>query len=224
MSFNTIFRNDFFHITVDKRGIYNIRYNTKLDFMIPTSLYQEERIDGKTLHDKKYFNLKLSNIPIMTLGQYLNSKEGQLSYIDINNLIIQVGNQISEIERNNITVPFIEPVDIIVINNYFLYLGVNVITIKDNTSVIISKPYTKNIFFSPEMISINSLPSNVSKKSWIYSLGMICIFCLSKDKRLNGKNNEELMGAIKDIESTKLYFCIERCINSNPNKRFYYYI
>ena len=166
MSFNTIFRNDFFHITVDKRGIYNIRYNTKLDFMIPTSLYQEERIDGKTLHDKKYFDLKLSNIPIMTLGQYLNSKEGQLSYIDINNLIIQVGNQISEIERNNITVPFIEPVDIIVINNYFLYLGVNVITIKDNTSVIISKPYTKNIFFSPEMIAINSLPSNVSKKSW----------------------------------------------------------
>lgn len=221
---STIFKNDFFHITQEPRDIYNIRYHRKLDFMVPYSLYKEERIDGKNLIEDKYFDLKISNIPIMTLKDYLNVKEGQLSYNDINNLLVQVGNQILTIERNNMTVPFIDPNDIIVINNYFIYLGVNIIPIEEDNDIMIVKPYKKSIFFSPELLSITTLPNNVSRKSWIYSLGILCIFCLSKDKRLMGKNKDDLMEKIKDIESTKVYFCIERCINPDTNNRYYYYI
>jgi hypothetical protein len=220
----SIFKNEYFNITKDTNNVFTIEYHTKLDFMIPYSLYQEETIDNKTLINKKYFHMKISRSDIITMETYMKNKMGQLSYIDCNNLIIQIGNQIKEIERNGLTVPFIEPKDIVIINNYFIYLGDNIVPIKTDNSITIVKPYQKNMFFSPEMLNIKKLPETISNKNWIYSLGMLCIYALSKNKKINNKNRDELLSLIQDIEATKLYFCIERCIENKYTKRHYYFI
>lgn len=223
MSF--ILKNDYFHIQKNRRKISFI-YHKKLDNIIPSSLQQSGLVHEKREKDGKYFEIEFNNIDCVSYEEYLMSRDGQLSYIDIYNMIQQIGDQLQGIEKHGLSVPFIGPKDIMVFDKrYFIYLGTNLLPIeRDGISLLIKKAYKKTIFFSPEMLAIQSLPNTVTKKSWIYSLGLLCIYSLSNDKSISGKSKVELMTSIDDIEITKVYFCIERCIEPDVSNRYYYFI
>lgn len=226
----SIFKNEYFHITFNKKRGYNINYQSRFDFIIPYFIYHKLVVHNKSL-ENGYFNVCLKNVSITTLKKYITTNNEQLSYVDVNNLIINIGTQIRNIERDNMTVPFIEPNDIVVINDgsvsYFVYLGVNIIpieTINDVNNIVIRKPYKKSLFFSPEMLKITTLPTTILNNSWIYSIGILSIYCIIKNKNIERKNKNELLYSIRDIEDTKLYHCIDRCITKDPTKRLYLYV
>jgi len=223
-----IFQNTFFTVTKEN-DIYHIKYHKSVDMIIPKMLYDLDFITRKISKQDDIMELLLNNeiITVVPLEEQLRSKGGQLSYIEVQNFMIQIGKQIEEIERKGFSIPFININDIIVLNdNIFLYLGVELLPIvmEENNNMNITKPYRMNYFFSPELQQMSRLPYKISNKTWYYSLGMIGIFLLSKNKRLERKNHKELMYEIIDIEDTKLYFCIKRCIEPNPENRYYYYI
>lgn len=226
-----IFKNTFFSVTKENE-IYHIEYHKSVDLIIPKMLYDLDLISRKISKQDDNMELLLNEeiITIIPLEEQLRVKGGQLSYIEVQNFIIQIGKQIEEIERKGFSVPFINLNDIIVLNdNIFIYLGVEILEIinyeeEKKIEMNITKPYRMNYLFSPELQQMSRLPYKITNKSWHYSLGMIGIFLLSKNKRLERKNHKELMYEIIDIEDTKLYFCIKRCIEPNPENRYYYYI
>jgi hypothetical protein len=222
---SSIFQNQFFHIKT--HGSHPVlTYHKKLDYAIPISLKESGIVVEKREKDGKFIEIEFHEVDCISFEKYMKSKKGQLSYIDIFNLLQQVGEQINTIQENKLSIPFIEPSDIMVLDRkYFIYLGINFLPIEqDGISLLIKKAYKKSLFFSPELLSISALPNQITIKIWIYSLGLLCIYGLSADKKIAGKSHIELMSMIDDIEITKVYFCIQRCIEQNYHNRYYYFI
>ena len=109
--------------------------------------------------------------------------------------------------------------DIIIIDDDFLFINPGKIVKEQSKKLYIDKIIKKNKFISPELDNLESIPNKIHYKTSIYSLALICIYCLTKK---NIKDNP--LGLIDYIYGTKLYWCIERCLEENPKNRFLYII
>ena len=80
-----------------------------------------------------------------------------------------------------------------------------------------------NKFLSPEVKSISEIPAKFNKNAWIYSVGYMICYCLNNEvDKVTTK--EEIADKLKELETTKLYYAVLRCLEIEPHKRFYLYI
>jgi len=153
----------------------------------------------------------------VSLSQYLESKQYLLSYHDAVECLLDLYEQCKKLTDNNILVPFFDIEDILVINNHFYFIQSNkIITREENTQFILSVPFKKNIFISPE-ISSGTLPIKLTFESTLYSLGVLVSYTLTNEE-ITFQNKEK---KLHFIYLTKLYSCILRLLEKSVYQRIF---
>jgi hypothetical protein len=69
---------------------------------------------------------------------------------------------------------------------------------------------------------LKHLPIKLTTTSWLYSLSSLCIYALLKYKFKNGEDDIKRVG--RPFLHTSLYFCLKRCMKTNPEKRVLLYV
>lgn len=225
----TIFKNEILEIQKGKEKNYIFFYDVEYQFLISSLQLDKFKTNDKkrdkkqNKENKNYVSYNVESI--QTINQYIERKDGILRYSDTLNLFVTLGSQLVNLDRNGYVYPFLDLNNILVLNDsLFIYVnGENIVKKERNNTITISKPYKKNFLFSPELYQITELPSVVPSNSWIYSLGSLCVYCLTGKKERERKKDGYKM-IIDMIQDTKLYFSILRCIERNPMERLYLYI
>jgi hypothetical protein len=70
--------------------------------------------------------------------------------------------------------------------------------------------------------ALKRLPMRLTTTSWCYSLSALCIYALLQHKFKNGEDDIERVG--RPFLHTSLYFCLKRCLKSDPEERVLLYI
>ena len=175
----------------------------------------------------------------------LLKRKKTLSYRHLKQLFTQILYQLQSLEEDGYCNLFLDTNDIVRIETfdetqkggtggdiYFLYLNTqHFLPIKDKF-VKITKPFDKNnFFFSPEMKNIKSIPSKININSQIYSLALLVTSCCKLSNKYTNINFKKLdlqydkfSHYLSNIENTKLYWALLRCLVDNPKDRVSLYI
>mgnify|MGYP003348905337 CR=1 FL=1 len=97
--------------------------------------------------------------------------------------------------------------------------------IKGTNKIKFIKPFDREGFVSPELVKINSIPSELNYKTIYYSLGVLIVYFLL-EKNINNKDefNGDLNEILIPIEGTKLFGLLNRCLLEEANSRSIIYI
>lgn len=128
-----------------------------------------------------------------------------LSYELTMKLLEDLSNYIEDLMKSNHGILYFSLDDIEYKNENFVFISKNKKVKTTNGMFEIYKPFVKNKkndFIPPDLEGINYLPTKAPYNISIQSLGMLLGFCIL------GKR-----GDLKQIEGTKLYYTILRCIN-----------
>jgi hypothetical protein len=165
--------------------------------------------------DNNKNKLTIHSDSIMPLNDYL-IKNKYMSYDNVEQMILDLGNQMIIMADNNKGILFFRDScdDIIILDNEFCFISdlTNVVPINNKEQLTLNYPLKIEGFTSPELENITSLPITVSITSSYYSLALLCIKCLGLDLDL---------GVIKN---TRMYFFLKRCLETDPDKRYFLYL
>jgi len=198
-------------------GEYKIVYK---DFLLV--LEKQEGWEKQTVYDND--NISISAKSIFTLADFIKNKQyKELDYQDVEKLIMDIGSQMVILKKYKKGLFFMNLEDIIVINERFFLLNslehvlnIDKKHINNNEQIKLTYPITfskfDKQFLAPELYYIGELPFISSISVGYYSLAKLCIFCLGL-----GDNIEPLMGS-------KMYYFLERCLETEPKDRFFLYI
>jgi len=188
--------------------------------------------------NKNSFTIKAKKIE--KLIDLLKRKE-TLSYRHLSQLFLNVGKQLEGLEKDNYCNLFLKMEDIVRVeletstqkggsggDIFFLYLNTeNFTSIKEKKTKIL-KPFNKNEKnISPEMKLVKSFPTEIHLNSQFYSLSLLVCHCGEWNKKKPLKINYSIdyfREYLSNIDNTKLYWALLRCLENNPNDRVYLYI
>jgi len=219
-----------------KSGKYKFVFEKYNDFW--SSLPLDEILEKKT---KKEIIFNARNVK--SLKDFMKKRGGRMTYDDCFYFFKGVTKQLKALEKKDITIPFFSISDIIVIDDkLFLCANENNVLDIEDDLIVIDKPYQNNGFFSPELEEITDLPSKISHKSGLFSLAAMATSLLN-NKKLTEKeiengfywktqtppkqtyenlSNKALL--LDLIFNTELYWALERCLDKNPEDRYYFFI
>ena len=97
----------------------------------------------------------------------------------------------------------------------------------DKKELIVDAPLkvNKHTSFLPVELpesALKRLPMRLTTTSWYYSLSALCIYALLQHKFKNGEDDIERVG--RPFLHTSLYFCLKRCLKSDPEERVLLYV
>ena len=210
-----IFNSDYLTIKKSKKNNYtvNINMNSKNNKI----LWEKVLCKFIIKQPKKTGEITINAIKIEKLSNVL--KNNKLEYHIALKLINDISTQIFLLKKIGYGVTHFDIEDIIIIDENFLFINPDKIVNEQSKKLYIDKIIKKNKFISPEIDNLESIPNKIHYKTSIYSLALICIYCLTK------KNiKEKTLSLIDYIYGTKLYWCIERCLEQKPMNRFFYII
>lgn len=223
---------DDFQISKDKRKntLFTIDFRLRSEALI-NSVISTKQILGATVNDDyKSINFNASSVKSFSKYQgdlYRRRGTKNMSYDDALRLISCLSNQIRYLIVNESKTFYLyDPANIIVINDSkFMYLSVeHLMNIREN-SIQVDRPFSCLGFFSPEMIRITSIPSEINYKIIYYSLGAWIIYALFNVNITNSDTTlidlDNIMGPIC---GTKVYWFILRCLDSDVERRELLYI
>jgi hypothetical protein len=115
---------------------------------------------------------------------------------------------------------------IVIDNEKFVYLSnEDLLKMTDSNKIQFVKPFICEGFISPEILKINSIPSELNYKTIYYSLGALVVYFLF-EKNINDKANFkcDLNEILKPIEGTKLFGLLNRCLSEKAIERSIIYL
>jgi len=172
----------------------------------------------KTLSIKK-FNLFIEE-------QKNTNKTYRLSYETILKIIYYLSKQLFYLlEKEQKCFYTFDHNNILVIDNCkFLYLSNEHLKDVKNDKIYIYNPIKNNLgYLSPELQKIYTVPIIVNYKTIFYSLGLFIINNLLGET-IHNDAQEVLLNNVLSIRGSKLYYFLERCLHSDPTKRFLIYL
>ena len=97
----------------------------------------------------------------------------------------------------------------------------------DKKELVVDVPLkvNKHTSFLPAELpesALKRLPMRLTTTSWCYSLSALCIYALLQHKFKNGEDDIERVG--RPFLHTSLYFCLKRCLKSDPEERVLLYV
>jgi hypothetical protein len=97
----------------------------------------------------------------------------------------------------------------------------------DKRELVVDVPLkvNKHTSFLPAELpesALKRLPMRLTTTSWYYSLSALCIYALLQHKFKNGEDDIERVG--RPFLHTSLYFCLKRCLKSDPEERVLLYV
>ena len=189
---------------------------------------------------------------VKTLDTYLKERERKvgakkISYNSVIHLICCLSKQQQFLESNNLSFYCLHLNDIVVIDDT-IFICINPELIKElstsaeTKNITFYKPFYRDGFCSPELISLNKLPATTSFKTFYYSLGALAVFCLydinicseidySVGTGTGTNNNDDnmidqtyfihtkIMTILKPILYTKLYWFLLKCLSVDIHSR-----
>lgn len=203
-----------YKLIVDEDNIYNSLFIDSFK-----SLYRD--INSDDIIDCK---------SIVLFRNYLLLKLNRINYTECCDLLKNISKQIYYIESQGYSIVDIDIDDIFVVENddgINFYIGntqyINELNIED-LSISINTLIEKRMFSSPEILNLEEIPLSINHNSWIYSLGLLCIFSLNNrvigDRDGDGENLlEDIKLSIDNIEDTKLYYCLLRMLKIKSEDR-----
>lgn len=223
---------DDFQISKDNRKntLFTIDFRLRSEALI-NSVIATKQILGATVNDD-YKSINFNAISVKSFSKYQGDLYRRLgtknmSYDDALRLISCLTNQIRYLIVNESKTFYLyDPANIIVINDFkFMYLSEeHLMNIREN-SIQIDRPFSCLGFFSPEMVRITSIPSEINYKIIYYSLGAWIIYALFNVNITNSDTTLiELDNIMGPICGTKVYWFILRCLDSDMERRELLYI
>ena len=196
--------------------------------------------------DKKTKNeIKFHCKRVLSIDELINLEdEKRLKYDVAQYFFHDIGNQLQDLESKDLSVPFFEKSDIIVLDTdkrfRFLFINKDKLLKIDDGEIKIEIPYKINGFFSPELEDVEVLPTKISYKSGIFSLASMCTSLLNNKeitkemiekgfywKTYTTGEEDHLSSKVlllDLIDETKLFFALERCLNIHTEDRHYFFI
>jgi len=176
-----------------------------------------EKMHGKNMDGLIYTLVLKLLADVGTLLQYAMSEYGRaIPFFSLEDIIV--------IENENETTATAEPTfDFVFINGEKL-----IQTSRETNTLRVDVPLqvNKQTSFLPLELAesdLKHLPINVTTTtSWLYSLSSLCIYALLNYKFKNGEDDIERIG--RPFLHTSLYFCLKRCMKTNPEKRVLLYV
>ena len=191
---------------------------------------------------KKYFDLikefvkvdverkvafRIKTLKILSLKDYLKQNQ-TLTYNEALSLFLDIGEQLKFLQHMGKGYVNLNLKDIFLIqtdndNVSFLFLNVSSFFSVKNDVLEIDKTFQKNGFISPQIKNINQIPTNISYSQTIfYELSAIVCNCFGSIS--SGSTFMEYKNHLDCILETKLYWALLRCLEDNPEDRYYLYI
>ena len=167
---------------------------------------------------------------VLPLNTFLKQSDRTLSYLFCKLIFLNIGKQFEYLEKDGYASVFLDINDILVIvskdekDTRFIYLNTTKFLPLEHDKVKINLPFKKNnLYISPELKKIKKFPTTISKQSTYYSLGLLVSDCLTPIKKLK-RNMDEFKKHLESILNTKIYWALLRCLEYEPEDRYYLYI
>ena len=117
-------------------------------------------------------------------------------------------------QEHDITIPYFDEKSIYIIDKQF-FIPTDLFYPIENNLITINSLFDKNtLYLSPEMKEIESLPANISSKSFYYSLADYLANSISKKQQENSSREK-----IISIYGTKLYWMLYWNLELDPQAR-----
>lgn len=211
---------------------YELSFNTENNYknFWKNTISQLEPLKKNMTKEKTTVYFKAENIK--TLQQLLKQKHNFLSYRHALLLFLCIGDQMRYLEKDKYSILTFNLNDIVFISAdkeefdvIFLLLNTKQFFPIKNNKFNINIPFPKkNIFLSPELQKINSLPFTINYKSTYYSIALLIASCLNPNILKTNLNFEEIKEALNIIRDSKLFYALLRCLDDKAENRYYLYI
>ena len=212
------------------------------------------KIKHVTVHAHNSIKFKAQQVvPLNTFIEELHSSSSGMAYTLTLKLLADIGTQLEQIRaKHSLIIPFLSLEDIIVIVNHepkddkqdnssdqqqqeqkvfdFVFINSEKLLQPNKSApkeLIVDVPLkvNKNTSFLPSELpekELKRLPMRLTATSWYYSLSTLCIYALLQHKFKNGEDDIERIG--RPFLHTSLYFCLKRCLKTNPEERVLLYV
>jgi len=162
-------------------------------------------------------DVKLKAGRVRTLEQFLYNSHHVMDYNIATKFTLDLVGQILYLEENGMTYSYLDPQDIIVIDNdVFLILGQSNIYEINKNKIAINKPYDISEFMAPKIKKNKVLPLKTHFTEVYYSVGLLLVYCLFNTS-INEKT--DVRSVLGPIYATRLYWFIDKCLIKEPHKR-----
>jgi len=192
-------------------------------------------------------------VPLKTFIEELHASSSSsssdgMTYTLTLKLLADIGTQLERIRaERDLIIPFLSLEDIIVIVNQqeqhdkqdnssdvkvfdFVFINSEKLLQPNKNApkeLIVDVPLkvNKHTSFLPSELSekeLKRLPMRLTATSWYYSLSTLCIYALLQHKFKNGEDDIERIG--RPFLHTSLYFCLKRCLKTDPEERVLLYV
>ena len=221
---STIINKSGFKIIKKEEGLYEIEYNKENELIISSLNIQKQIVSKEDKIDKVSLEIRTNSIE--SYPQLLSRHSNVLSYDICEALLKDIGTQCILLEDKGFVYADLEVSNIITFNNgeKFIYLDEKIFEKNSKVTFILEKPIEKTNFSSPELLAISKIPSQVYSKSWVYCLGAIVFFSLTKEIGTQRLREEEIKLKLQAIQDTKLYFCLNRMLYHNHRMRVFLFV
>jgi len=160
-----------------------------------------------------------------SLKQLLSEQKERLHPQQIKELIQDLHAQMEHLHKHHLTCIFFNIDDIVMINgSYYCINDKHVLPIV-NKHITISEVFKDSMFLPYELNKHDNktimLPKILSEKTYSYSLAVLALYCLFN---IDINTRENAIDVLKQIEGTELYWCLNRCLSTQPKDRIILFI
>ena len=226
-----IYKSNSVTITKNKKNDFVLSYDNDnyANFWKNTISQLESNKQSEMKTSKQIFFNAYSVEP---LTEILKIKKNKLSYRHAMLLFLCIGDQLNYLEKDKYSILTFDLKDIVIVNSnvdrndsIFLFLNTKHFYPIKEKKIQINNPFNKtNLFLSPELKNITSLPANIPTTSSYYSIAFLISYCLDNSIKESNKTFEDFLNHLTIIRDTKLFFSLVRCLDDNPKNRFYLFI
>jgi hypothetical protein len=161
----------------------------------------------------------INSFSFETLEKYIE-KNQFMDYHLVEQMIVHLGSQMNILSNNGLGFLVFNMKDISIIDGeYFIFNNLdNVCSLNKKEELICNYPIEKKsmfVFVCPELKSINSLPIIANVSCSYYSFALLCVKCLGL---------ENIESIEHKLSNTRMYFFLKRCLDPNPDKRYFLYL
>ena len=193
-----------------------------------TSIARSKQLAGATVTDD-YKTIYFMASSVKTFTQYRDDLIAvrRLGYESTLRMVSALSNQLECLIKQYRKVFYLfSPDNLIVVNDdKFIYVSSDhlVDVSPDDATVVFTRPFSKiGGFVSPEILMIDTIPTEINLRTIYFGFGALIVFCLLNTKIQTG--DVEKAGFLDEIKGTKLYWFLMRCLNEDQTKRCLLYI
>lgn len=157
-------------------------------------------------------NIVIRSTEGITLAEQL--KKRPLDYDEALRLSMCLGMQLAALVSLNKSILFFDESDISVIDkDWYVITSLNkVVPIIAKDTVMLARPIAFKGAIPPELQSITALPVKTNISSAYYSVGRLTLSSLGIDDSLD------------PLEGSSLFYFLQRCLHTDPTKRYFLFI